>query len=367
MPDEQVLKKTPLHQTHLASGARMVEFGGWDMPVQYSDGILSEVRSVRENAGMFDVSHMARFQFVGPEAVSFLDRMLAADVAGLRNGRARYHVICNENGGIIDDAIVYRVTDDQCMLVANAGNADAVREFLIPAAQQNGGVFFADLSDDIAMIAVQGPNAVEIVDRICPLPASSVRPFRLRRAEVAGVPCRVARTGYTGEDGFEIMPPSDRAAELWRALETEGVAPAGLGARDVLRLEAGLMLHGNDMTVDNNPYEAGLERFTYIDTPGYIAGESLAAIRDAGTARVIVGFRMVGRGIPRHGLAVLKEGTEVGIVTSGTHSPTLDDNIGMGYVDRGLSDEGTRFEIDVRGRLVEAEVVPLPFYSRKRS
>jgi aminomethyltransferase len=177
----------------------------------------------------------------------------------------------------------------------------------------------------------------------------------------------VARTGYTGEDGFEIMPPSDRAAELWRALETEGVAPAGLGARDVLRLEAGLMLHGNDMTVDNNPYEAGLERFTYIDTPGYIAGESLAAIRDAGTARVIVGFRMVGRGIPRHGLAVLKEGTEVGIVTSGTHSPTLDDNIGMGYVDRGLSDEGTRFEIDVRGRLVEAEVVPLPFYSRKRS
>jgi aminomethyltransferase len=345
----------------------MVEFGGWDMPVQYPDGILSEVRSVRKNAGMFDVSHMARFQFVGPEAVAFLDRMLAADVAGLRQGRARYHVICNEQGGIIDDAIVYRVTEDQCLLVANAGNADAVKEFLIPAAQQNGGVFFVDLSDDVAMIAVQGPNAVEIVDRLCPLPASSVRPFRLRRAEVAGIPSRIARTGYTGEDGFEIMPPADRAADLWRALEGEGVVPAGLGARDVLRLEAGLMLHGNDMMVENNPYEAGLERFTYIETPGYIAGEALKAIRDAGTPRVITGFRMVGRGIPRHGLAVINDGEEVGIVTSGTHSPTLHDNIGMGYVDRDFANEGTRFEIDVRGRLVEAEVVPLPFYSRKRS
>ncbi|HIF13745.1 MAG TPA: glycine cleavage system aminomethyltransferase GcvT, partial [Dehalococcoidia bacterium] len=312
MRDEQSLKKTPLHLIHVAGGARMVEFGGWDMPVQYPDGILSEVRSVRSNAGMFDVSHMARFQFVGPEAVAFLDRMLAADVAGLRQGRARYHVICNEQGGIIDDAIVYRVTEDQCLLVANAGNADAVKEFLIPAAQQNGGVFFADLSDDVAMIAVQGPNAVEIVDRLCPLPASSVRPFRLRRGEVAGIPSRIARTGYTGEDGFEIMPPADRATDLWRALEAEGVVPAGLGARDVLRLEAGLMLHGNDMMVENNPYEAGLERFTYIETPGYIAGEALKAIRDAGTPRVITGFRMVGRGIPRHGLAVINDGKEVG-------------------------------------------------------
>ena len=366
-PDDPALKKTPLHITHVAAGARMVEFGGWDMPVQYSDGILAEVRAVRENAGMFDVSHMARLQFVGPEAVSFLDRMLAADVAGLRQGRARYHVICNAQGGIIDDAIVYRITDDQCLLVANAGNADAVRDFLIPAAQQNGGVFFSDLSEDVAMIAVQGPNAVEIVDRLCPLPASSVRPFRVRRAEVAGIPSRIARTGYTGEDGFEIMPPADRVADLWKALAAEGVAPSGLGARDVLRLEAGLMLHGNDMTVDNNPYEAGLERFTHIETPGYIAGDALAAIRDAGTDRVIVGFRMVGRGIPRHGLSVIKDENEVGIVTSGTHSPTLDANIGMGYVDRGLSDEGTRFEIDVRGRLVEAEVVPLPFYSRPRN
>jgi aminomethyltransferase len=217
------------------------------------------------------------------------------------------------------------------------------------------------------MIAVQGPNAVEIVDRLCPLPASSVRPFRVRRAEVAGIPSRIARTGYTGEDGFEIMPPADRVADLWKALAAEGVAPSGLGARDVLRLEAGLMLHGNDMTVDNNPYEAGLERFTHIETPGYIAGDALSAIRGAGTDRVIVGFRMVGRGIPRHGLSVIKDENEVGIVTSGTHSPTLDANIGMGYVDRGLSDEGTRLEIDVRGRLVEAEVVPLPFYSRLRN
>ena len=366
MPDGQTLRQTPLHRTHVAAGARMVPFGGWDMPVQYADGIISEVRSVRQHAGMFDVSHMARYQFVGPESVVFLDRMLAADVAGLRLGRARYHVICDDRGGIIDDAIVYRITDDQCLLVANAGNADAVHDWLVPSAQQNGGVFFADLTEDVAMIAVQGPDAVEIVDRICPLPASSIRPFRVRRAEVAGIPSRIARTGYTGEDGFEIMPPADRAVDLWRALEAEGVAPAGLGARDVLRLEAGLMLHGNDMTVRNNPYEAGLERFTYIDTPGYVAGDALRAIQETGTPRSMTGFRMVGRGIPRQGLAVMKDGRQVGIVTSGTQSPTLDANIGMGYVDRGLTGKGTRFEIDVRGRLVEAEVVPLPFYSRKR-
>ena len=210
MADEQALRQTPLHRTHVAAGARMVSFGGWDMPVQYADGIIAEVRAVRQSAGMFDVSHMARYQFVGPDAVEFLDRMLAADVAGLQPGRARYHVICNEQGGIIDDAIVYRITDDQCLLVANAGNADAVLDWLLPSAQQNGGVFFADLTQDVAMIAVQGPEAVAIVDRLCPLPASSVRPFRVRRAEIAGVPSRIARTGYTGEDGFEIMPPADR-------------------------------------------------------------------------------------------------------------------------------------------------------------
>ena len=366
MTGQSALKKTPLHLTHLAAGARMVDFGGWDMPVQYSNGILAEVRAVRENAGMFDVSHMARFQFVGPEAVTFLDRMLAAHVGGLGQGRARYHVICNAKGGIIDDAIVYRITEDQCLLVANAGNAEAVREFLIPAAQQNGGVFFSDLSNDVAMIAVQGPNAVEIIDRLCPSSASSIRPFRVRRAEIAGIPSRIARTGYTGEDGFEIMPPADRVSEVWDTLETEGVVPAGLGARDVLRLEAGLMLHGNDMTVDNNPYEAGLERFTHIETPGYIASESLRAIRELGTLRVMTGFRMIGRGIPRHGMSVIKDEKDIGIVTSGTHSPTLDANIGMGYVDRAFSNEGTRFNIDVRGRLVEAEVVTLPFYSRPR-
>ncbi|MCH8236008.1 MAG: glycine cleavage system aminomethyltransferase GcvT, partial [Chloroflexi bacterium] len=272
MPDEQALRETPLHRTHVAAGARMVSFGGWDMPVQYEDGIISEVRAVRQHAGMFDVSHMARFQFVGPEAVAFLDRMLAADVAGLSLGRARYHVICNEQGGIIDDAIVYRITDDQCLLVANAGNADAVRDWLIPSAQQNGGVFFADLSEDVAMIAVQGPKAVEIVDRLCPLPASSVRPFRVRRAEIAGIPSRIARTGYTGEDGFEIMPPAERAADLWAALKGAGVAECGLGARDVLRLEAGLMLHGNDMTVENNPTEAGLDWTLGLSNQQYLAG-----------------------------------------------------------------------------------------------
>ena len=342
----------------------MVPFGGWNMPVQYPAGIISESRSVRENCGIFDVSHMGRIEFSGTGAVGFLDTVLSASVAALKPGRSKYHVICNERGGIIDDAIVYRLDDERCLLVVNAGNADADLEWILPKAEAFGDVSVDIVTGQTGMIAVQGPRAVEIVDGLSGGTASGVRRFRVAEIEVAGIACLAARTGYTGEDGFELMPPADRTAELWAALRKAGCDECGLGARDLLRLEAGLMLHGNDMTVENNPYEAGLAWTVNLDKPGFIPGEALRRIAAEGTGRIIAGIRMTGRAIPRHGMAVLEGDTVVGTVTSGTHSPTLDADIGMGYVARRLAAPGTAVEIDIRGRRVTAEIVELPFYKR---
>lgn len=342
----------------------MVPFGGWDMPVQYPAGIISESRSVRENCGIFDVSHMGRIEFTEAGAVAFLDTVLSANVAALKPGRSKYHMICNEQGGIIDDAIVYRLEDEKCLLVVNAGNADADIAWIKPKADVFDDVTMNIVTDETGMIAVQGPNAVEIMDSLSGGAASSVRRFRIGEITVAGVPCLAARTGYTGEDGFELMPAANRLEELWLALKKAGCDECGLGARDLLRLEAGLMLHGNDMTVENNPYEAGLAWTIKREQAGYIPGDALAMIKASGTERVIAGFKMTGRAIPRHGMAILDGDKTVGEVTSGTHSPTLDLDIGMGYVPRRLSSPGTTIDLDVRGRKVSAEIVDLPFYKR---
>lgn len=361
---ESDLKRTPLYDTHVASGARMVPFGGWDMPVQYPDGIISETRSVRSSAGMFDVSHMGRIEFSGLGAVAFLDTILSANVAALKIGRSKYHMICNEQGGIIDDAIVYRLEDEKCLLVINAGNTDVDLEWIRSQLGDRTDVKLEVLTAYTGMIAVQGPEAVATLDRLSDGEASKVRRFRIGDVTVAGIPCQLARTGYTGEDGFEAMPPADRAAELWAALKDAGINECGLGARDVLRLEAGLMLHGNDMTVDNNPIEAGLEWTLSLDKAGYVAGPALQEIKEKGTQRVISGLRTTERGIPRHGMSILKDGNQVGVMTSGTQSPTIDAGIGMGYVDRRFATPGTPVDIDVRGRIVAAEIVELPFYRR---
>lgn len=361
---EPDLKKTPLFDTHVASGARMVPFGGWGMPVQYPAGIIGESRSVRENCGIFDVSHMGRIEFSGSGAVAFLDTVLSARVAALKPGRSKYHVICNERGGIIDDAIVYRLEDQLCLLVVNAANADADLDWILPKAEAFGDVSVKIVTEQTGMIAVQGPRAVEIVDSLSDGKASGIRRFRAAEIDVAGISTLSARTGYTGEDGFELMPPASRTVELWQALREAGCDEAGLGARDVLRLEAGLMLHGNDMTVDNNPYEAGLAWTVKLDKPGYIPAEALGKILAEGTEQVIAGFKMTGRAIPRHGMDIFEGDKNVGTVTSGTHSTTLDADIGMGYVARRLAEVGTEIEIDVRGRRVAAEIVELPFYKR---
>ena len=358
------LRHTPLHGLHEAAGARMAPFGGWDMPIQYPTGILREAAAVRTSAGIFDVSHMGRIEFWGAGSGAFLDSLLSANVAKLRQGRSRYHVICNEAGGIIDDALVYRLAESRYLLVVNAGNFDAVSPWIAGHAEGVADLESKVTTGDVAMIAVQGPDAVGLTESLSDSPLSSIRPFAIAEAELAGIPCRVARTGYTGEDGFEIMPPADKAADLWSALEEAGAAPCGLGARDVLRLEAGLLLHGTDMTVDDNPYEAGLERFVYLDSPGYVAADALRAVRDAGPEKRLTGFRMTGRGIARRGHPILADGARIGTVTSGTHSPTLDANIGMGYVDPEYAEPSTPVEIDIRGRLVAAETAPLPFYRR---
>ena len=357
--------RTPLYDTHLSSGARMLPFAGWDMPIQYTS-ILDEARKVRSGCGIFDVSHMGRVDVRGPGAAEFLNRVLSVDVPGLGLGRARYNLVCNAEGGIIDDAIVYRRGDERFLLVPNAGNRAAVLEWVSRWAPGEDRVQIEDVTAESAMIALQGPQAATVLEGLASAEVSSLRPFRALEAWVAGADGFVARTGYTGEDGFELIVPGDRAIQVWQALADAGATPSGLGARDVLRLEAGLLLHGNDMDTTVNPYEAGLNRFVDPDREGYVAGEALRRIRDSGVTRGLVGFTMVERGIPRHGYPIVDGDRGIGEVTSGGPSPTLDTSIGLGYVPRGYTSAGSRFQIDIRGRRVQAEVTALPFYSRRK-
>ena len=365
-PSEQ-LRRTPLYDVHVALGGRLVPFSGWEMPIQYG-GILDEARAVRSRSGLFDVSHMGRLDIRGPGAAELLSRVLSVDVGGLRMGRAKYNVICDQEGGIIDDCIVYRRGDDRFLLIPNASNTDAVLAWLERwnASGMGKKASISNVTSEFAMIAHQGPQAVDILNKLAEVDVSTIRPFRAVETVVAGADALLARTGYTGEDGFEMILSSSHAAGVWTQLIDAGATPCGLGSRDVLRLEAGLLLHGNDMDTSINPYEAGLDRFVDPDREGYVAHEALTKARDGGVSRRLVGFKMVDRGIPRHGYAI-KDGPEIiGEVSSGSHSPTLDTSIGLGYVPTGYTAVGSRFQVDIRGRLTEAEVTTLPFYSRRR-
>ena len=361
------LERTVLHDAHVAAGGRMVPFAGYAMPVQYA-GILAEARAVRGAAGVFDVSHMGRFRVEGPDARALLDWVHTADVGGaMPVGRARYGLICNEAGGIIDDAVVYRLGDERFLIVANAANAAGVFAWLERwRAERFAGAVLTDATRATAMIALQGPEAIGIASAVCGLDASAVRPFRIVEAEVRGARTLVARTGYTGEDGVEIMPPAAAAEGLWGALLGGGAVPCGLGARDVLRLEAGLLLHGADMDASVNPVEAGLGRFVRADGD-FCGAAAVRAAAEAGPERLLVGFRTAGRGaLPRAHADIRADGAVVGRVTSGGYAPSLDTAVGLGYVPRRLGTPGTILEIDVRGRAVAAAVVPLPFYARPR-
>ena len=357
------LKQTSLYDTHVSLGARIVPFGGWAMPIQY-ESILQEARAVRSNVGLFDVSHMGRLKIQGSGAAPLLSRILSVGAISMRPGRARYCLICNEDGGIIDDCIVYRNDEEDFLLIPNAANTAAVTDWLDRWNTKPDTVSITNVTADTAMIAVQGPDSISMLNSLTADDISSVLPFNTIHTQIDGTDAMLAHTGYTGEDGFEAIVPAEAAASIWMLLAEQGAASCGLGARDVLRLEAGLLLHGNDMSVDTNPYEAGLERFVRPDRRGYVARKALLKARDEGVSRKLVGFFMTGRGIARHGHPICDDGREIGEVTSGSPSPLLDRNIGLGYVPADFSEVGTRLQIDIRGRLVDAEVTSLPFYIR---
>ena len=362
-------RRTPLYDVHAELGARFVPFAGWDMPVRYGS-ILDEARAVRAGAGLFDVSHMGRLEISGADAGDLLNAVLSVNARELGVGRGRYNLVCGADGGIVDDCIVYRRGRERFLLVPNASNAGAVLGMLAAARGgmgTGGDASVRNVTSEIAMIACQGPRAQETLQPLADRDLSEIKPFRVRAAAVNGARSLIARTGYTGEDGFEIMTPSEDAAALWRALMERGAAACGLGARDVLRLEAGLPLHGNDIDLSTNPYEAGLGGFVEPDRDGYIAGAALRRLRDGTQSRRLVGFKMVGRGVARGGYPILSEdGRRIGEATSGGPSPTLDANIGMGYVESANSRPGTRIGIEIRGRAAEARVVELPFYRREK-
>ena len=340
----------------------MVAFSGWSMPIQYLS-ILGEARVVRSKVGIFDVSHMGRFSISGVNSESFLNTLLSFDVSLMNVGRARYGLICTEEGGIIDDAVLYRTGVDDFLLVPNASNSENVFTWLQKWADENSDVQIKDVTSTLSMIACQGPHSVETICKLTSNELRTLKFFGIVGIQIKNTNTLVSRTGYTGEDGFEVFVSHTDVSKIWDILVGYGAIPCGLAARDVLRLEAGLLLHGSDMDVEINPYEAGLEKFVNPDRDSYIARDSLTRIRDQGVSKILVGFQMINRGIPRHGYSIFYESNNVGYVTSGTHSPVLDRGIGLGYVPTEFSTIGTKFQIDIRGRFVDAEVVTLPFYS----
>jgi aminomethyltransferase len=351
------LRRTPLHERHEAAGAKLVPFAGWEMPVQY-EGVSREHLTVRRHAGVFDVSHMGEVETSGPDAEAFLQRLLSNDVTKLAEGGAQYSLLCREDGGVIDDLFTYRLPGDgpRFLTVTNASNHERDFAWLAEHAEDLD-VAVTDVADRYAMLAVQGPAARAAVARI----ASGELPARMRTATstLAGVECLICGTGYTGEDGVEILMAPDRAGEIWDALLAEGVAPSGLAARDTLRLEACFHLYGNDLSLDRNPVEAGLAWACKLDT-GFVGADALRAFEPADR---LVPFAFTGPGIPRQGNLVRTAHGD-GVVTSGTMSPCLEVGIGMAYVPLAATAPGTPIEVDVRGKPRAAEVRGKPLYQQ---
>jgi len=354
------LRRTPLNARHRALGARMVAFGGWDMPVQYS-GILDEHRIVREAAGLFDVSHMGQVWLRGPEAVAASEWLVTCPVASLKPGRVRYGMLCNERGGVVDDVTVYRIAEDVIMICVNAANIEKDYRWIVRHA---GDATVTNESDATGQLALQGPEAAAILARHCDPDPTDFKRFRLFEAKVAGVPSLISRTGYTGSDGFEIYLPAGETETVFDTLLEAGAQPAGLGARDTLRLEAALPLYGHELDEDTTPLEAGLERFVKLEAGGFLGAETLQAQAAAGVERRLVGFVLDDRGVARAEHVLTAKGREIGRVTSGAPSPTLGKSIGLGYVPADFASPGTQIEVQIRTRSVAAHVVDIPFVTK---
>lgn len=358
------LKKTPLNAVEKELGGRMVDFGGWELPVQFS-GILEEHEAVRTNAGVFDVSHMGEITVRGPQALALLQHATCNDVAKLVDGRAHYTGLLYPNGGFVDDILIYQIAPNDFFLVVNASNSDKDFAWLEQAARGMD-VEVRNRSAEYAQLAVQGPNAERMLQAMTGVPLQDIKYYHFDRGDVDGAPAIVSRTGYTGEDGFEIYVSPEHAPRILKKLVDAGVKPCGLGARDTLRLEAKMALYGNDIDDTTTPIEADLGWIVKLDKGDFTGRNVLEREKQEGPRRKLVGFEMADRGIARHGYPVVDGSEEIGVVTSGTHSPTLKKAIGLAYLPLDKSAQGTEFMVLIRGKETRARVVPTPFYKRPR-
>ncbi|MBI2553254.1 MAG: glycine cleavage system aminomethyltransferase GcvT [Candidatus Rokubacteria bacterium] len=362
----EALKRTPLYGVHVRAGARMVPFGGWEMPVQYA-GIVEEHRTVRSAVGLFDVSHMGEFEIAGPGAPAVLQRLTTNDASALAVGQVQYSLLCDPDGGIVDDLTIYRLDADRFMLTVNAANIE--KDWAWVTAEGRGDARWKNISAETALLAVQGPRAEALAGRLADVDVTAIGYYRFARGKVAGVSAIISRTGYTGEDGFELYVSAGQAVDLWDALmdagKADGIVPVGLGARDTLRLEMKYALYGNDIDQTTNPIEAGLGWVVKIGKGEFIGRPAVERVKAEGPRRKLVGFEMVDRAVARHGYRILKGGAEIGVVTSGSYGPQVDRYIGMGYVPTECSKVGDEFEVEVRGKGQRAKVVQTPFYPSK--
>ncbi|SDB83136.1 glycine cleavage system aminomethyltransferase GcvT [Shouchella lonarensis] len=363
------LKQTPLYEESLKAGAKMIDFGGWALPVSYSS-ITAEHEAVRNDVGLFDVSHMGEVRVEGKDATNYLQKLLTNDVTKLTDGRAQYHAMCTETGGTVDDLIVYRRAEGRYLLVLNAANIDSDLEWM--TRHLEGDVCLTNVSAETALLAVQGPQAEALLQTLTSTDLTTIRPFRFQEdVNIGGVSVLAARTGYTGEDGFELYVSATDASRLWTVIMEAGapfkLLPCGLGARDTLRFEAALPLYGQELTTEISPIEAGIGFAvkTDKDTP-FMGQEVLRRQKDGALTRQLVGIEMIERGIPRTGYAVFAGEEEIGFVTTGTRSPTLGKNIGLALLDIRFTTVDTEVMVAVRNKHVKARVVATPFYKRKK-
>ncbi len=360
--------RTQLYDTHTALKARILEFGGWDMPIQYS-GILAETEAVRTRTGIFDVSHMGRVYISGLDATALVNALVSSPILNMDILQARYGLMCTGNAGIIDDLILYKISEDNYLLIPNAGNREFVLQWIHSTNEQlfSNSVTITDKTLETTMLAIQGPMSESLLQPLITLTSvdnlSDIRFFRASHGNIMGSTVFIGRTGYTGEDGFEIITDNANAKQTWDTLVNAGAEPCGLGARDVLRLEAALPLYGHELNINTSPIEAGLQRFVKKKT-SFIGSQIVHQQLEHGTTKTLIGVTVAGKSAPRQGYPIMQRGTQIGEITSGSFSPSLGISIALGYVSTVQYKEGAELELDIRGRIIPASLASTPFYKR---
>lgn len=371
-----MLKRTALFDEHLALNGRMVEFGGWEMPVQYK-GLMAEHLACRQAAGLFDVSHMGEVHVEGPRAEAFLNYLVTNDVSSLQIGQAQYTVMCNSQGGAVDDLLIYKRSENKYLVVINASNIEKDFDHMVKVRKtflgtdDDSTLSVTNESNRYSQIAIQGRSAQKILQRLTDTPLQEIKTYWFAEGKLdldGGIPALLARTGYTGEDGFEVYCAWEKGPLVWKALlaagEPEGIVPCGLGARDTLRLEVAYPLYGHELGDEINPLEARLGWIVKLNKGDFLGRDSIAMLKEKGLSKKLVGLELLGRGIPRQDYTLLKDGRVIGKITSGTHSPTLKKAVGLGFVENEFSEPGTELEVQIRDHCVKAIVVKTPFYKR---